>query len=146
MLFISLATMRFYSVLALLFHVGPNRFTLSSSHRCGDLKRGRFQSLGYHLTTSPVHSLSGNLVTRLTQRNFNSQYSAITSFILLRSRNILLWMCSRNDIPNMDISIPFCVITIVILIPKIYFQRKFLESHKINQTQVYLNSLSYNIN
>ena len=112
MLLTSLATMRLHSNLdlALLLHVDPNRLTMSSSHRRGGLPRGLFRSLGYHSTTARVHLLSVNLATCPAQRNLCFRYSAITSFTPLRSRITSLRICSRNDIPNIHLSMALCVV------------------------------------
>ena len=40
----------------------------------------------------------------MTQRNFRFRCSAITSFNLFHFRTISLRICSRNDIPSMDLS------------------------------------------
>ena len=56
------------------------------------------------LKNGTTPQLSGNLVMFPGQYNFRFRYSAITSFTPLLSRFTWLRICSRNDIPCMDIS------------------------------------------
>ena len=46
--------------LAIIVHVGPSRFVISSSHLNGGLPSGRFRSRGQHSTTARVHRTSVN--------------------------------------------------------------------------------------
>ena len=70
----------FFLVLALFLHVIPNRWTISSSHRCEGLPGGRFWCLVYQSTAALIHRLSINFVTCLTQPNFWFWFSVTASF------------------------------------------------------------------
>ena len=80
------------------------------SHYHGGLLNGYFQSLGNHLTTAWVHLLSVNFVMSGPAELLLAMLHDL-SFIPLSSRITLLWMCLHNDVPCLDLSIVFFVIT-----------------------------------
>ena len=94
-----------HSELSFLLTVVPNHLTLLSSHCHEGLPVGHFWSIGYPLIW--VHLLSANLTMYMTWRNFCFWYSTIMSLTVLNSWSTSLWMCSCNNIPNVDFSIDF---------------------------------------